>query len=308
MKIAFVGASGYGNVGDDTYPFVFRECLTGHELLFFNSDLPPEMPAGIGLLVFGGGGVIHNAGAAERGAESPHFVAMKHYLDWARAAGVPWGFMSCGVQFSDAAERDDFDIAELTPWIPYLREARFITVRSAFCKSVIDRLASRSDTRFFPDAAYLFARGDRTNQTTSEDGLRQFTIVPAGAVDVRHAFIQHMIRPYDRASGWRMVWLNMGAMVDANGNFENARRLYPESRIIEQPTPQQALAQIAASSFVLTGRYHGMVFARSCGVPFYVHTMAPSKIQHEDFTVDPAGAIGHFEVIRDFVARLTAGV
>ena len=30
MKIAFVGASGYGNVGDDTYPLVFREHLPDH--------------------------------------------------------------------------------------------------------------------------------------------------------------------------------------------------------------------------------------------------------------------------------------
>ena len=307
MKIAFVGASGYGNVGDDTYPIVFRSHLAGHELLFFNSDLPPEMPAGIGLLVFGGGGIIHNAGAPERGAESPHFIAMKFYLEWARAAGVPWGFSSCGVQFSDEAERADFDIAELGPWVPYLREARFITVRSTFCKSVIDRLASRTDTRFFPDAAYLFTHESVASLKSRKDDRRQFTIIPAGAVDVRHAFIQHMIRPYDRAPGWRMVWLNMGAMVDANGNFENARRLYPDSTIIEQPTPQEALAQIAASSFVVTGRYHGMVFARTCGVPFYVHTVAPSKIQHEDFAVDPAGAIGHIKVLREFVTQLTAG-
>lgn len=305
MKIAFVGASGYGNVGDDTYPLVFREHLPEHELLFFNSDLPPEMPAGIELLVFGGGGVIHNDGAKSPGAESPHFVAMKHYLEWARTAGVPFGLLSCGIQFSAAAEQASFDTSELKPWAPYLRDAAFITVRSAFCKSVADQLGSRTDSRFYPDAAYLFA-GRMKNPPHDAQALRQFTVVPAGSVYVQHAFIQHIIAPYDRAPGWKMVWLNMGAMVDARDNFIHARRLYPECTIIERPTPREALEQIAASSFVLTGRYHGMVFARSCRVPFYVHTVAPSKIKHEDYTVDPALAIGHIDTIREFISRLTA--
>lgn len=303
MKIAFVGASGYGNVGDDTYPLVFREHLPDHELIFFNSDLPEKIPEGIGLLIIGGGGVVHNAGLESGQVESPHFIAMRHYLAWARENRVPWGFLSCGIQFSAEADGGSFDTAELQVWAPWLRDAAFITMRSPFCARIASLLGARDDARFFPDAAYLLARG--VTRAEAVPGTRQFTIVPAGSVHVRHAFIQHMIAPYDRAPGWRMVWLNMGAPVDAGDHFTAALSRYPGSTIVERPSPREALSCIAASDFVLTGRYHGMVFARACSVPFYVHTVAPSKIKHEDYTVDPALAIGHIDTVRECISRLT---
>ncbi|MBX7209479.1 MAG: polysaccharide pyruvyl transferase family protein [Verrucomicrobiaceae bacterium] len=305
MRIAFVGASGYGNVGDDTYPLVFREHLPGHELFFFNSDLPREMPEGIRLLVLGGGGIIYNSQMDPPEAESPHFVAMKHYLEWARRSGVPWGFLSCGVQFAIAAGQSPKNTAALKPWEPWLRDAAFVTVRSPVCKRVIDALGSRADTRFFPDSAYLFGRQKQAG--VARGRTRQFTVVPAGVINVHDPFVQHFLAPFERASGWTLVWLNMGAMVDAGSVFDDARHRYPGSVVIERPTPDEAYAQIAASSFVLSGRYHGMVFARSCGVPFFVPQDAPSKIRHEDYTTDPAQAIGHIDTIREHVARLTAG-
>jgi hypothetical protein len=74
MKIAFVGASGYGNVGDDTYPLVFAQQLPEHELVIYNSDLPTALPDDLALLVLGGGGILYNNpkdGPAD--AESSHF-------------------------------------------------------------------------------------------------------------------------------------------------------------------------------------------------------------------------------------------
>ncbi|WP_075089868.1 hypothetical protein [Verrucomicrobium spinosum] len=95
MKIAFVGASGYGNVGDDTYPLVFQEQFRGAELLFFNSDLPAEMPSDLDLVVLGGGGIIYNSATHDE-SPSPHFRCMQFYMDHAIASGTPWGFLSCG--------------------------------------------------------------------------------------------------------------------------------------------------------------------------------------------------------------------
>ena len=100
MKIAWVGASGYGNVGDDTYPLVFAQQWPEHEWVIYNSDLPAALPEDLTLLVLGGGGILYNnpkEGQAD--AESPHFRAMKFYMDAAIARGIPWGILSCGFQF-----------------------------------------------------------------------------------------------------------------------------------------------------------------------------------------------------------------
>ena len=296
MKIAFVGASGYGNIGDDTYPLVFRAHLPEHELVFFNSDLPPELPRDIDLVVMGGGGVIYN-GISEPGEESPHFPCMKFYLESAVTAGIPFGFLSCGFQFRDQLER--LCAQDLTPWQPYLKQARFITVRSPNCARIANELGARSDAAFFPDAAYLFA----PNAEAEVQKQNMLTIVPAGTVNATDQFLCHFIKPF-RSIGWRIVWLRMGAAIDDDALLQEARELFPDSVIVNDVTPADAFRQIASSRFVMSGRYHGMVFARRSGVPFYVPTDAPYKIRREDLTVNHALAIGHIHTLRSCIGRM----
>ena len=58
MKILFVNAMGYGNIGDDTYPIIFKRYFEfDHDLYFMNSDVKP-IPKDLDLIVFGGGGLI----------------------------------------------------------------------------------------------------------------------------------------------------------------------------------------------------------------------------------------------------------
>jgi hypothetical protein len=298
MKIALVGASGYGNVGDDTYPLVFREQLAEHKIVVFNSDLPAAMPPGVDLLVFGGGGLIYNTVMEPPEAESPHFCQMKFYLEWARSEGVPWGFSSCGFQFE--GDQSGRNKRALEPWKPWLRGARFITLRSPACQRLAVELAGREDSRFFPDAACLYAPRVRTKASR----VKTLTIVPAGVVRPGEPALVHLLRPYLGMKDWRVVWMNMGAPRDGEGHMAAAREQHPSHALIPATTPKDAFQQIAASSLVITGRYHGMVFARACGVPFITFPDAPYKIEQEDFTADPASARGHFDVLRRVIASL----
>lgn len=299
MKIAFVGASGYGNVGDDTYPLVFQEQFRGAELLFLNSDLPEQMPTDLDLLVLGGGGIIYNSATADN-APSAHFRRMQFYMDHAIASGIPWGFLSCGLQFR--AYREDNYRTDLAPWVPYLQQAHFITVRSPECVLRITEITGRQDgVACFPDAAYLFRPPAATSVSPGDRPM--LTLVPAGFINPRNKHTQHMVR-LARSMNYEVVWMNMGAPVDDAAHLDNALLLEPTVRIIRNPHPATAHAQIGASRLVFTGRYHGMIFARTQGIPFYVPEDSPYKIRKEDLQADPAGAKGHVETLQAAMARV----
>jgi Polysaccharide pyruvyl transferase len=294
MKIAFVGASGYGNVGDDTYPLVFKQQLTGCELVFYNSDLPPSLPDDIDMLVIGGGGVLHNVGAEPDNAESPHFCCMKFYMDAAIERGIPWGFISCGFQFH--VNRDAAYAEALKPWVPYLRRARFITLRSPACVRIAGEISGRSDAVFFPDAAYLY----KPEVSSAVEPRNVVTIIPAGLVNPKNALINHYHRLFDSIHQ-SVTWMSMGAQVDDGWMLEEAALRFPQAQIIAAPGPSDAFQQIAASRLVITGRYHGLVFARTLGVPFLTAIDNPHKIRSEDFSADMSSAIGHINTLRRFL-------
>lgn len=291
MKLAFVGASGYGNIGDDTYPLVLRERLAEHELIFHNSDLPASLPEDLEAIVIGGGGLIHNSSATPLSAASHHVQCMTFYLKWAKERGLPWGFLSCGVQLRPEHEGVADEV--LAPWKPWLREASFISMRSPDCVSVVEKLTGRSDVRFFPDLGYLFRPS-----TAGVSPEPMVTFVIGGAVNPRDLFCKHLLRLFDAASH-RIVWLSMGAGVDDDGYIADARRAYPSHGVIPTPTVEEAFRQIAASRFVVTGRYHGMVFARTSGVPFFVPEDSPWKIRRENFGAAMNEAQGHLRTLRE---------
>ncbi len=296
MKIAFVGASGYGNVGDDTYPVVFAQQLPEHELVIYNSDLPSSLPEDIGMVVLGGGGILYNnpkEGPEE--AESPHFRCMKFYMDAAIARGIPWGMLSCGFQFQ--VHKEERYAHSLKPWVPYLQQASFITLRSRNCVRIAAEISGREDAAFFPDAAYLL---QGKGAPPSAAAPTEIILVPAGLVNARNAVLTHQLRQFASAST-PVAWLGMGAPVDDGPLLMEAEKLFPQTRIMPSPGVMGAFEAVARARFVITGRYHGMVFARIHRVPFITPMDAPYKIRMEAFDADMGEAARHFEVLRRFV-------
>jgi hypothetical protein len=294
MKLAFLGASGYGNTGDDTYPLVLREQLAEHECVFHNSDLPAELPSDLDAVIVGGGGLIYNSNVTPPSAESHHFQCMRFYLQWAKERGIPWGFLSCGVQLRREHEGNLHEV--LAPWIPWLREARFIGVRSPACAEVIATVTDRGDVQFFPDLAYLFRA-----PAPKPPEHRMMTFVIGGMINPREPFCKHLIRQFE-AVGARIVWLSMGAEVDDGRSIADVRRAYRAHTLMATPTPAEAWQQIAASYFVVSGRYHGMIFARTAGVPFLLPQEGPWKIRKEIYGADIREASGHLRLLREALA------
>jgi hypothetical protein len=293
MIVAFVGASGYGNVGDDTYPYLLKRHLAGHELRFFNSDLPKTMPP-VDMVVVGGGGVVYNNSDNPSTDTSAHFRKMRFYMEHALKQGIPLGFLSCGFQFRPDFE-EERQLETLPLWKPYLEAALFASFRSRHCLDVFREVTGRTDGCYFPDLGYLnyHQRGCAPQRSLP---ARYAVVVPTGSVQPGDEYVRRQVRLL-RAAGCQAVWVQMGADCDDKEHMDEAAELDPDLITVRGASCAEISAIIAGASFVISGRYHGMVFARTNGVPFYVPPASPYKVRMEDWDACPADAFGHIELI-----------
>ena len=123
MKILIVNAMGYGNIGDDTYPIVFKKYLKGHELHFANSD-PTPIPDGLDLIILGGGGLIFDKEG------EMHLTYIARYMKHAIKNKIPYCFVSVGIQCRRDYKNNKWTHDEYARnWVPYLKKAAFASFR-----------------------------------------------------------------------------------------------------------------------------------------------------------------------------------
>ena len=298
MKIAFVGASGYGNVGDDTYPILWRRFFPRLETQCFNSNHPVDgLDPDTALVVFGGGGLMwHRDGDA-------HFEYMSYYVAEAEKLAIPFGMISCDFQFDRAeADSEKFIIDPVVEqWLPLLRRASFIQLRS---KHSVDILAGYGIcASYAPDLAYLFRPVDILKSTDT------ITVVPAGRVSANNPEIEQDIQ--SARSRWpdaRLLFLNMGGPIGDEKTHEFSEK-YPTATVVlsDRADPVKALDVIGRSHLVLSGRYHGMVFARNCGTPCRTYPGAPYKIDVEPVVAESGDAWQNVLMLREQIRRTATG-
>lgn len=291
--IAFIGASGYGNIGDDTYPLVFRQYLGKQfKLQFYNSDLPKEAPKA-DLYVFGGGGLIwHQEGNA-------HLEYMKRYATWAKQSSIPYIFCSCGIQPRhnklDTSSR--WNLEPIKKWKSVLKDALSITVRSEADKKIIQEISQR-DVVWFPDLGYLFRPNIEINK-------KQYTIwTPAASGRATNPVTAQIIK--ERLSQKKNIYaLNMGGPSQEH-LIEEAVKIFPSIKLVvkQNLSPIKCFSLIANSCEVIAGRYHSLVFSRSAGVSYWINKeYAQFKIENENINSNPDTAIKHIEILRSFLEK-----
>jgi len=298
MKIAFVGASGYGNVGDDTYPILWKRFFPQLDKQFFNSNHPADgLDRDTALVVFGGGGLMwHRKGDA-------HFEYMSYYVDQAQQLGIPFGMISCDFQFDRATDSEKGFIIDpvVEKWFPLLQRADFIQLRSKHSVEILAGLGISA--RYAPDLAYLFRPIDVLKSTDT------ITVVPAGRVCVSNSEVEIDIQ--SAQSKWpdaRLLFINMGGPVGDEKTLEFSER-YPRATIVlsDRAEPVKVLDIIGRSHLVLSGRYHGMVFARNCGTPCKTYPGAPYKIDVEPWLADAGDAWQNVLTLREQIRRAGDG-
>ncbi len=289
MKIAIVGASGYGNVGDDAYRELLQHYLTHHECRFFNSDLPARFPADFDAIIFGGGGLIYCS-------TNPHLVShfsyMQWYMDEAIRQKIPWGFLSCGIQVARLG--NGYDWKSLIPWKPCLQRADFLTVRSETDAAILGQLTGRNDIRFFPDLCYL--AGEAWGRP-SANADKYVLLIPTSFHDVRSRAVSESIAKAEDA-GCALVICNFGAERDDLPAIDRCRKALPRARVVLNPTPRDAFHLVCGAKWVVSGRYHGIIFARAAGVPCCAPANGPYKIREDPSHVSFQEARQHLEILR----------
>lgn len=276
MKVAFIGASGYGNVGDDTYPLLWRRYFPQLEAQFYNSDLPDGgLDEDTALVVFAGGGLMwHREGDA-------HLEYMSYYITEAQRIGIPFGFISCDFQF----RRDPGDLKKfmsdqtIEAWLPQLRLAKFIQLRS---RESVSLLANHDvEASYAPDLAYLFRPSDALK---NQDLI---TVIPAAQVILSNkSIVKEIQSTQEQHPNSPLLFINMGGPVTDAEVKEFGSKFSADIILSDDMDPTRALDIIGRSQLVLTGRYHGMVFARNCGTPYRTYPNSQYKISAEPAAED----------------------
>jgi len=245
------------------------------------------------LYIIGGGGVLYNNGETPD-ERSPHFAKITAYLDHAIANGIPYGFSSCGFQFKCGFTVQE-KVASLKLWTPYLQGCSFATFRSESCLRYFHEVSGRKDGAVFPDLGYMMQV-----QATPKN---QITYIPAVAVNLSNPLLLQMTDLFG-SQGYEIVCLRMGAMVDDEQHLRAVREIRPEWRVADREDIFGCAKIIAESRLVISGRYHGCVFAKANGVPFYRPRSAPYKNQAENWNQQLDDAIGHTAVIGNFLRSI----
>jgi len=257
MKLLIIGASGYGNVGDDGYRVVFGEALGDkHELLF---DSPHPDLRGVDwadAVIVGGGGVIYCN-------QTAHFDFMSLYLDRAIKQRKPVAFASCGVQLRPSEHGPDFVASGkrlLTPWIPYLEYASLITARSQMCLDIIRALTpDHPNAHWAPDACYAMPRAGYSLVLPDST-----VFIPTPSTvkkkDFQDLWAQHKGKP--------RVYVAAFARDDQEVVRQLSLELEPHENYCGRwnLAPLDAMAVVQNAAKVITSRYHGYVFSRAAGL------------------------------------------
>lgn len=289
--IVFVGAFYYGNLGDDLYPEIIEYFLGDrYELLFFNSDLPDftaqedyllENRDRIFKLVFGGGGLIYDD-------ETAHREYMQHYSDFALKHAIPYGFTSIGIQRQDREDQDPLR-SELANWRSILEQAQFIYCRHSWDCEYLSANLERPAVAHYPDLVYLL----RYIYGIERAAPRRKAVVIADRWLLEPRYLEQL-RIFIRR--FRLVFLLFG-QDDAHhqetlDTFSDGTGVRLADCVIQKDkNRREYLRHIAGSQLVVTGRYHGLVLARSLGVePLYDGSRCPDKFHKEALICNPAGS------------------
>ncbi len=145
-------------------------------------------------------------------------------------------------------------------------------------------------------------------------------------------YVQKMIREKLTAHpGSELVIMNMGGIENPSKakDFKewdlfdiDARRIFPEAKIYmgdslspemkaitrssiplreSDLTPSQAAEIIARSHYILSGRYHGKIFAKAFGISYDEAISTFKCVAEEESCLDPKRAIDSIQYIKDFL-------
>jgi len=269
MNITIVGASGYGNFGDDVYVKVLTEHLPNDTITIKNSDEPRVAKSPCDLMIIGGGGLIYEDNTA-------HFDYMKDYMENAIDSKIPYMLISVGIQSTFAS------------WVSYLKLALAISVRSEIDRYIMNQTTGLV-VPWFPDLAYLF--DSQSKYMIPDDPI---VFIPG--------------RNIERAKRWENVFKETPdksrviLRLSPTEEFKPIKEFFlsiGQCQVIEDASIEQTNYIISHAKKVYSHRYHGCIMARKYEKPFDNVGSWQSKIIHDVMPqmTNLRDAIKHIELI-----------
>jgi len=312
-KVLIISCYGYGNMGDNMYAEVFMKYLPECEIVKIsdhsvfvdsNKNIVGNFPTKnypFDFLIIGGGGLL----TAKKLKDS---LNMPYYINDAKKRNKPLFIISCGVQGNLTNFKNNF-----TLWKDVLEYAKLVTVRSTKDKELLGSLINSDKIYYFRDLGYVFPHTKRQHKTLA----KVITLIIAGPVDDKNEYIKKYIKKSNKS----VVIMNMGSLKDDNNNKRMLKMNFPSVNIIKyygsgkspeftsydsftvnqiqmedilktnpeldkinpsDLTLSRVIDIIFNSEIVFTGRYHGMIFSRSLGIPYDTLGMDTNKVQWEE--------------------------
>ncbi len=333
-KILIISCYGYGNLGDNMYSEVFDYFLGDCEIvklsdysMFVDSKKNFKKKAPVlltdnyefDMLIIGGGGIIL-PGKLDKSHNLPY------YINIAKMKNIPLCIISCGIQ--GYIENDKWkDISCLDSWRDTLNYASLITVRSKKDLEIIRNLTYNKNIFYFRDLGYIYPHIsgviDRKDPKEKKKKSGIVTLIVAGPIYPSNKDVINIL--YDKKYKFHTVNIvNMGSrnsddnakkISEINLEGMNVIKFYgcgiaEEFNFENKSNPSDIdlhmlIKIIQNSDLVLTGRYHGMIFARSLGVDYDTLGMGTNKILWEEDVNSVSTAVtnsyNHIKKIRDIL-------
>ena len=291
-KILIVSCFGYGNIGDEMYGRVFQNYLADSEVVivsdhskFVDKDKKifseiPNSTWDFDALIIGGGGLI----TANKINNSRN---ISYYSNYAMENKKKLYIISCGIQ----GDISNFNL-DFNDWKPLFDYASLITVRSPKDERLIKSMSNNDNVKYIRDLGYLAPYIDSINLVNNRK--KHITVIPAGPVNPSSEVVQSIV---NNSNTDTVYIVNMGGRGDTsmnwvkNADFKNKKmkkklgsgklkEIYTEN-LNGDLDLNETINIIYNSEFILTGRYHGMIFSRSLNKPYNTLGMGTNKILWE---------------------------
>ena len=312
-RLLFVGAYGYGNIGDNIYEKIWKKLFSNSsyeiccvpdtvlvnskgaftdKLKFKDEYYCPDV------LIIGGGGLLK---------DFEHNKFMRYHFDYALEEKIPIIFASIGLQLGRSDEFNVNFFSEYTKNV--LKNATLILVRSLVDEQMLSSLKLRN-VCYFPDASYIYVPLFKIKPKHK----RYISLIQTGCANIHLPEVKDKI--YDKNE--KIIIQNWGGKTkpEAIKDFPEydlfllskhiskqnvksskvymghgiSKKLaafrYPEVKVKGDISVKKAVQFVANSKLVITGRYHGYTIAKSMNIevntPIFNHKINSEK-KNPDF-------------------------
>jgi hypothetical protein len=300
-----IGSYDYGNIGDGMYKFILSNYLKndntsislksyfvadtvrinskGNYIPFYSSETDLDFD----YLIIGGGGILKNFSDKS---------SYKYYLDLATNKNKPYFFVSVGIQTLE----QNLDVTSckslLGNSIKYLNNSELVCVRSITDYSLLFSILENNYKLYtYPDLGYLINNFIDITSISK----KYITLFQTGSANVKLKHIKDLIdSKLNEYKNSKLIIINLGGKnnpaiendFDEYELFNEAKTIYPDAEIYFGDSISKELKDIyyknkeikssdinlnkvieiiASSYYVITGRYHGLIFSKALNIEVY---------------------------------------